>query len=100
MAIYVLALTVELHLPSSHSLKEKRSVVKSVTESCRKRFAVAASETDHQDTWQRAQLGFVTVSGTARQSEDVIDEVERFVWSVPDAEVIETRRDWLEVDAS
>jgi uncharacterized protein YlxP (DUF503 family) len=98
VAVHVLALTVELHLPESRSLKDKRAVVKSMTEGARKRFAVAAAETDHQDTWQRAELGFACVSGTSRHAEEVIDEVERFVWSFTPADVVDTRRTWLEVD--
>jgi uncharacterized protein YlxP (DUF503 family) len=98
MAAFVLALTADLHLSACQSLKEKRSVVKSITEGARQRFAVASAETDHQDTWQRAELAFVGVSGSARQSTDVIDEVERFVWSFPEVDVLEMRRDWLEVD--
>lgn len=98
MPVHVLALTVELHLPASGSRKAKRAVVQSITETCRRRYAVAVAETDHQDTWQRAQLGVATVSGTVGQCERVIDQVERYVWSVPDAEVLETRRDWLEPD--
>jgi uncharacterized protein YlxP (DUF503 family) len=98
VAVHVLALSVELHLPASRSLKAKRSVVKSIIETCRHRYAVAASETGHQDTWQRAELAFAAVAGAPGQCTDVIDEVERYVWSVPDAEVVEVRRDWMEVD--
>jgi hypothetical protein len=93
---HVLALTVVAHVPAARSLKDKRSVVRSVCESARSRFAVAVAETDHQDTWQRAELAFVAVSGTVRHCEDVIDGVERFVWSVPELEVLETQRRWME----
>ena len=98
MTVHVLALTVELHLPQCHSLKEKRAVLKSMTEGARNRYAVAVAETDHQDTWQRAQVGFACVSGSTSHATDVVDEVERFVWSFPESEVIDARRDWLEVD--
>ncbi len=92
----VLALRVELHVPAAGSLKAKRSVVKSIVEAARHRYGVSAAEVDHQDTWQRAALGFATVSGSVAQATDVIDEVERFVWSNPEVEVIETERTWLE----
>jgi uncharacterized protein len=98
VTVHVLALTVELRVPAAGSLKAKRSVVKSITETCRRRFAVAAAETDHHDTWQRAQLGFAVVAGTPSHCEHVIDEVERYVWSVGDAEVLDARRDWLATD--
>jgi uncharacterized protein len=98
VTVHVLALTVELHLPQCHSLKEKRAVLNSMTDGARKRYAVAVAETDHQDTWQSAQVGFACVSGSTRHATDVVDEVERFVWSFPEAEVVDVRRDWLEVD--
>jgi uncharacterized protein YlxP (DUF503 family) len=98
VAVHVLALSVELHLPQCRSLKEKRAVVKSMTDGARKRFAVAASETDHQDTWQRAQVGFACVSGSSAHATEVIDEVERFVWSFTESEVLRAERNWLEVD--
>lgn len=92
----VLALRVELHVPAAGSLKAKRSVVKSIVEAARHRYGVSAAEVDHQDTWQRAALGFAVVSGSVTQAGDVIDEVERFVWSHPEVEVVETERTWLE----
>jgi uncharacterized protein YlxP (DUF503 family) len=98
MAAHVLALTVDLRLPVAGSLKAKRSVVKSIVETCRRRYNVAAAESDHQDVWQRAELVFAAASGTPSHCEDVMDEVERYVWSVPDAEVLHARRHWLEID--
>ncbi|HEY3810274.1 MAG TPA: DUF503 domain-containing protein [Acidimicrobiales bacterium] len=90
------SLTVELHLPAVHSLKEKRAVVRPILEGARRRFAVAAAEVDHQDLWQRATLGMATVSGSAGHAEDVLAGVERFVWSFPEVEVTACWRDWLD----
>lgn len=98
MAAFVLALTADLHLPACQSLKEKRSVVKSIVEGAIRRYGVASAEVDEQDIWQRTELAFVAVSGSARQSSDMIDAVERFVWSFAEVEVLGMRRDWLEVD--
>lgn len=98
MAAFVLALTADLHLPACQSLKEKRSVVKSIVEGAIRRYGVASAEVDEQDIWQRTELAFVAVSGSVRQSSDMIDAVERFVWSFAEVEVLGMRRDWLEVD--
>ncbi|MEZ5141310.1 MAG: DUF503 domain-containing protein [Acidimicrobiales bacterium] len=96
MAVHVLALRVEIHLPASHSLKDKRAVVKTILEGARRRFQVAAAETDHHDTWQRAQLGFAAVASSPGHVVERLDEVERFVWSFPEAEVLSVDRTWLE----
>ena len=72
-------------------------MIRPILEGCRNRFAVAAAEVDHQDRWQRATLAMATVSGSPSRAADVLDAVERFVWSFPETEVSGCRRDWLEV---
>jgi uncharacterized protein len=94
----VAALRVELHLPEVHSLKEKRAVIKPIIEGARHRYRVAAAEVDHQDSWQRASLAFAAVSGTGSMVQQVLDDVDRFVWSFPEVEVLDRSTDWLEID--
>jgi uncharacterized protein YlxP (DUF503 family) len=97
MPAHVLALTLDLRLPASRSLKDKRATVQTVLDGARRRFAVAAAETDHLDLRQRAELSFAAVSGSPSQAADVIDKVERFVWSFPEVEVLDGERTWSEV---
>ncbi len=96
--MHVLALAVDLHLPDCRSLKAKRSVLRPIVEGTRARFPVAVAETAWQDTWQRAQIGVAAVSSSARVAQEIVDDVERFVWSFPDVEVTEVRRHWMEED--
>lgn len=84
----------ELHLPQVRSLKEKRAIVKPIIEGSRARFQVAAAEVGAQDLWQAARLGFAAVSSTAKHTTEVLDSVERFVWSFPEVEVVSTERYW------
>lgn len=92
------SLRLELHLPQSGSLKAKRAELRPILDGVRHRFRVSAAEVDHQDTWQRAALGFAVVSEGAPQVEHLLDEVERYVWSRPGVEVIDAQRAWLEED--
>lgn len=55
-------LTLEIHLPYAHSLKDKRQVLRRLKERLRGRFNVAVAEIDHQESWQRAQVGVVSLS--------------------------------------
>ncbi len=96
--MHATTLTVELHLPAVHSLKEKRAVIRPILDGCRNRFAVAAAEVDHQDHWQRATLAMAAVSGSVHQAREVLDRVERFVWSFPEVEVMDCRRHWLDTE--
>ena len=52
----------EIHLPASHSLKDKRRVLRGLKDRLRSRFNVSVAEIDHQDLWQRATLGIVSIS--------------------------------------
>ena len=65
-------LTLELRLEDSHSLKDKRHVVKSLKDRLRHKFNVAVAEIDHQDLWQRATLAAVTVSSDRVHAEKVL----------------------------
>lgn len=93
--MFVASLTVELRLRDVHSLKEKRSVVRPILDGAHRRFSVAAAEVGHQDAWQRAALGMAAVSSSASHAQQVIDAVERFVWSFPEVEVISIQRDLM-----
>jgi hypothetical protein len=57
-------LTLEIELPYSHSLKEKRAVLQKIRDRLRARFNVAVAELDHQDVWQHATLGVVSISSS------------------------------------
>jgi len=78
--VIVALLSVELHVPGSQSLKDKRMVLRRIKDRLKK-FNVAVSEVEHQDLWQRAALAVVTV-GTDQPHVDrelaaVADEIER-----------------------
>jgi uncharacterized protein YlxP (DUF503 family) len=88
----------DLRLPASGSLKAKRTVIKHVVETSKSRFGIAAAEVGYQDRWQRSELGFAAVAGSHRHVEEVLDTVERFVWSHPEIEVVAQQRWWLETE--
>ena len=76
----VAVLHVELFIPYSHSLKDKRMVLRRLKDRLQK-FNVAVAEVEHQDTWQRAGLGIVAVSTTdehvERELRAAVDEIDR-----------------------
>ncbi len=72
-------LTVDLLIPGSSSLKEKRFVLKSLKERLRSRFNVSVAEVDYQDKWQRTMIA-VAIVGSDRESVDgTCAQVRRFV---------------------
>ena len=72
-------LRLELRLPESHSLKEKRSVLRSVKARVRQKFNVSIAEVAENDLWQRAVLGLAVVGNDRRFVEGALDEVVGFV---------------------
>lgn len=94
----VLGLLVDLHLPACRSLKDRRAVVMPILDGARHRYRVSASDVGPPDKWQRAHLGFAVVASAERQATDVMDTVERFVWSFPEVTVLDASRHWMDMD--
>ena len=69
-------ITLELRLENSHSLKEKRHVVKGLRDRLHHKFNVSVAEIDCHDLWQRAVLAAVTVSSDRTHAEKVLQSVE------------------------
>lgn len=86
-------LTLELHIPDAHSLKEKRQVLRSLKDKLRRKFNVAIAELDHQDVWQRSLVGVVTLSNEDRHVQEtlqkVLDEADRELGSMLIGQAVE-----------
>ncbi len=69
-------MTAQLCLNGIGSLKEKRSIVKSVTSRLKNRFNVSIAEVDHQDSKRTALVGLSIVSNNSsyidRQFEKIL----------------------------
>ena len=70
-------LSIELHYPHSHSLKEKRMEVRAIKDRLRRRFNVSVAETGYQELWQRAVLTAVTVGSERRGLQEVLEAMAR-----------------------
>jgi uncharacterized protein YlxP (DUF503 family) len=82
--VHAAALRFELYLRECRSLKAKRSVVRPIVDGLARRYRVSAS------------VGVAAVAPTHAHLGDVLDEVERFVWSFPEVEVLRVDRLWIE----
>lgn len=71
-------------------------MVRPILDGARRRFQVAAAEVGAHDKWQRSSFGFAAVAGEAGHVGEVLDRVERFVWSFPEIEVVAAERDWAD----
>lgn len=80
----------DLRIPGCGSLKEKRHVVKTLSNAIRTTFNVAVAEVDHHDLWQRTALGVAVVSTEQHHARRVLHEVDRLVERWVGVEVIDT----------
>jgi uncharacterized protein YlxP (DUF503 family) len=75
--------TLELYLPYSQSLKEKRMVLRKAQDRLRARSNFSIAEVDYQDLWQRAKLAAVTVGADnavlERVTQDFVRQAENIL---------------------
>ena len=93
--MHVAVVQCELHIPTSRSLKEKRAVLRPIVEGLRHRFQISVAEVGYQDKWQRSLIGMAVVSDSYSHAVEVIDNVERWVWSKPEIEVTRFETEWV-----
>jgi uncharacterized protein YlxP (DUF503 family) len=83
------AARVELHVHGSRSLKEKRGVVRSITQRLRNRFNLSVAEVGGQDTWQRAVLGLAVAANEAQTARQRLEQAIDFIAEMHLAEVLD-----------
>ena len=88
-------LQVEVHLPLSRSLKDKRSVLKSVRDQLRHRFNVAVAEVNSNETWQRATLGISSVGQDRAYVEGLLRELTEWLRATRLVELIQVEEEYL-----
>lgn len=79
MSISVAVLTLELHFPGTHSLKEKRKILNRIKDRTKHRFNVSLVESDHQDSWQRSELIIAQAGKNTGTLESSLLGVGRFI---------------------
>jgi uncharacterized protein YlxP (DUF503 family) len=96
--VHAAALSFDLHIPQSRSLKAKRAAIRPILDVLRHRFRVSAAEVDHHDQWQRAEIAIAVVGESERRVQELLDAAERYVVAAPDVEVLGVRTAWLEFE--
>ena len=88
----ILAVSYRLYAPWVHSLKEKRMIVRSLTERLRQRFHVSVAEIGAQDTHAVIEIGVAAIAAHRAQADSMMDSISRFVEESCEAEILaETR---------
>jgi uncharacterized protein len=80
----------ELQLPACDSLKDKRSVLKSVKDRLHNQFNVSVAETAHQDAHRRAEIAACVVSGQQAHANSVLNALDRFLEGEPRVRIVDS----------
>ena len=83
--MFVGVLRLRLEIVGARSLKDKRSVVKSMKERAQSRFRVSVAEVGQLDDPRRATLGVAVVSNSSAQCDRVLADVAAMAANLPDA---------------
>ncbi|WP_180320495.1 DUF503 domain-containing protein [Shouchella patagoniensis] len=85
----------ELFIYEAQSLKDKRSVVKSVVTKIRQRCNVSIAETSFQDIWQRTELTCCAVGSSRKSVEAELVRALSLIDQATDAERTITDWEWI-----
>lgn len=88
-------MTLDILVESSHSLKEKRHVVKSLKDRLRERFNVSVAEIDGLDSWQSSTIAAVTVANDRVFAEKVLQAVEAHAAGLLGGALVGSSVEWL-----
>ncbi len=87
--------TVELFIPGSQSLKDKRQVLHSVRDRLREKFNLSVAEVGEQDLWQKAVLGLACVANETRYVQQVLEQALNQIRSNPTIEIVQSQVELL-----
>jgi len=87
--------TVELFLPGTASLKDKRRILKSIKDRLRQRFNVSVAEVDENELWQKTILGMACVGNEKQFVNQVLDQAMGLIGGNPEAEIVRSRLEFV-----
>lgn len=84
----ILELTLRLYAPWCHSLKDKRSEVKSLTAKLRQKFNISVAESDDQDVHQMIVLCIAALAFDNGQADSIKESILKFIEQSSEAEIV------------
>lgn len=91
----IAAMTVRLYAPWVHSLKEKRTVVKSLVAKLQHKFHISAAEVDEQDVHQTIVIGIAAVCTSHVQGDSILDHLLNYIECSTQAQIVSVSREIL-----
>ena len=82
---------INLRIPDSGSLKEKRSVLKKILKRTQNEFNVSIAETGNLDNYKLAEIGFAVVGNDSRYINGKVDQLLMFIDKLHAAEMLNSK---------
>ena len=92
---HVAVLLVNLYIPSSQSLKDKRMVLKSLKDRIRNKFNVSVAELDQDGKWQAATFGVSMIGNDQRYLDGCLQSLLTFIESHNGVEITDQEIDFF-----
>lgn len=89
----VLFLKITLRASYVHSLKEKRMIMRSITQRLKNKFNISISECDTQDIHTIINIGIVSLCESSSQVDSKVEDIINFIECNTDAEIINIEKD-------
>jgi len=86
---------VTLMVPDSHSLKDKRMVLRRIKDRVSNKFNCAIAEIGDQDDWQSAVLGFAVVSNQLGFTQAMVQKILQFMEDLAVAKIANDEQDYV-----
>lgn len=93
--VQILLITIEIHLPNAHSLKEKRGSIKSCIEKLKKSLNASVAEVGYTDKWQRSVIALSLVGTDKFYLDKSVGRAESIVTQFSEISVVRIERHWL-----
>ncbi|MCK5832295.1 DUF503 domain-containing protein [bacterium] len=87
--------SLEIIIKSSHSLKEKRQVIRRIKDIIKSKFNVSFAEIDFHDKWQRSKLGLVTIAMKRIDVDKRLDNIQDFIERDDRVTILDVEREYL-----
>lgn len=89
----VLVMTINLRADWVHSLKEKRMIVRSITQRLKNKFNISVNEVDNQDAHKDITIGISGICATNAQADSTVENIINFIEMNTDAELVNIEKE-------
>jgi uncharacterized protein YlxP (DUF503 family) len=86
---------ITLLIDESHSLKEKRMVLRRIKDRVRNHFNCAIAEVGEADAWQSSEIGFSVVSNDHGFTQAMVQKILAFIENLAVAKIVNDEQDYI-----